>query len=53
MILGGYALSIIDANSSDKKINAMKLKRYQPKNVSTSLNYIPNQGLMASYNVRF
>lgn len=53
MILGGYALSIIDANLSAKKINTMKLKRYQPKDVSTSLNYIPNQGLMASYNVRF
>ena len=61
MVVGGYIWSIIDANLSakkinelsTKKINAAKLNRYQQKEVSTSLNYIPNQGLMASYNVRF
>jgi len=61
MVVGGYIWSIIDANLSakkinelsTKKINATKLNRYQQKEVSTSLNYIPNQGLMASYNVRF
>ena len=61
MVVGGYIWSIIDANLSakkinelsTKKINATKLNRYQQKEVSTSLSYIPNQGLMASYNVRF
>ena len=61
MVVGGYIWSIIDANLSakkinelsTKKINATKRNRYQQKEVSTSLNYIPNQGLMASYNVRF
>ncbi len=61
MVVGGYIWSIIDANLSakkinelsTKKINATKLNRYQQKEASTSLNYIPNQGLMASYNVRF
>ncbi len=61
MVLGGYILSIIDANLSAKKINdlsnqkinAMKLKNYQPKDVSTSLNYLPNQGLTAALNFGF
>ena len=61
MVLGGYILSIIDANLSAKKINdlsnqkinAMKLKNYRPKDVSTSLNYLPNQGLTAALNFGF
>ena len=53
MVLGRYILSIIDANLPTKKINAMKLKKYQPEDTSTSFNYIPHQGLIASYNLRF
>ena len=61
MVLGGYIVSIIDANLSarkinqlsNKKINSVKLKNYQPKDVSTSLNYLPNQGLTASLNFGF
>ena len=53
MVLGRYILSIINANLPTKKINAMKLKKYQPEDTSTSFNYIPHQGLIASYNLRF
>ena len=62
MVVGGYILSIINANLSAKKINQlsnqtieMKLKNYRHKDVSNSFdfNYIPNQEMMASYNVRF
>ena len=61
MVLGGDIVSIIDANLSarkinqlsNKKINSVKLKNYQPKDVSTSLNYLPNQGLTASLNFGF
>ena len=48
-----YGYSIYDANISAKKINKKRLKGYEQKNVSTSLNYIPHQGLMASYHFRF
>ena len=61
MVLGGYIVSIIDANLSarkinqlsNKKINSVKLKNYQPKDISTSLNYLPNQGLTAALNFGF
>ena len=43
-----YGFSIYDANVSAKKINQQRMDA-----VSTSLRYIPNQGLMASYNIRF
>ena len=42
----GYCM--YDANVSAKKINQQRMDA-----VSTSLRYIPNQGLMASYNIRF
>ena len=63
MVVGGYILSIVDANLSAKKINqlsnqkinALKLKDYQSEDAPTSLNlnYIPHEGLMASYHFRF
>ena len=43
-----YGFSIYDANVSAKKINQQRMDA-----VSTSLRYIPNQGLVASYNIRF
>ena len=49
----GYIWSIVDANLSVKKINATRLREYQPKDISTSLNYIRHQGLIVSYNFRF
>ena len=48
MMVGGYVYSVVDAGRSAKKINAERLKE-----ASTSLRYIPQQGLMASYNMRF
>ena len=48
-----YGYSIYDANISAKKINQKRLKEYEQKDVPTSLNYIPHQGLMASYHFRF
>ena len=63
MVVGGYILSIVDANLSAKKINqlsnqkinALKLKDYQSEDApaSLNLNYIPHEGLMASYHFRF
>ena len=63
MIIGSYIWSVIDANLSAKKINqssnqkieALKQKKYQSQDAPTSLNlnYIPHQGLMASYGLRF
>ena len=52
MIVSGYVLSVIVTNCSakkidelsNKKINATKLKKYQQKDASTSLNYIPHEG---------
>ena len=48
MFTGGYVYSVIDTGRSAKKINAERLKE-----ASTSLRYIPNQGLVASYNMKF
>jgi len=63
MIIGSYIWSVIDANLSAKKINqssnqkieALKQKKHQSQDAPTSLNlnYIPHQGLMASYGLRF
>jgi len=63
MVLGGYIWSIADANQSaqkinqlsNQKVNELKLKNYQPKDVPTSLNlnYIPSQGMTALYSYRF
>ena len=63
IIIGSYIWSVIDANLSAKKINqssnqkieALKQKKYQSQDAPTSLNlnYIPHQGLMASYGLRF
>ena len=63
IIIGSYIWSVIDANLSAKKINqssnqkieALKQKKHQSQDVPTSLNlnYIPHQGLMASYDLRF
>ena len=63
IIIGSYIWSVIDANlsakkinqSSNQKINELKLKNDQQKDVPTSLNlnYLPSQGMMASYSYRF
>ena len=63
MIIGSYIWSVIDANLSAKKINqssnqkieALKQKKHQSQDTTTSLNlnYIPREGLMASYGLRF
>ena len=63
IIIGSYIWSVIDANLSAKKINqssnqkieALKQKKHQSQDTTTSLNlnYIPHQGLMASYGLRF
>ena len=63
IIIGSYIWSVIDANLSAKKINqssnqkieALKQKKYQSQDAPTSLNlnYIPHQGLMVSYGLRF
>ena len=48
MVLGGYVLSIIDANLSAKKINQKRLK-----SGTNNLNSAPPQILIGSYNLRF
>ena len=63
IIIGSYIWSVIDANLSAKKINqssnqkieALKQKKHQSQDTTTSLNlnYIPHQGMMASYGLRF
>ena len=63
IIIGSYIWSVIDANLSAKKINqssnqkieALKQKKHQSQDTTTSLNlnYIPREGLMASYGLRF
>ena len=63
IIIGSYIWSVIDANLSAKKINqssnqkieALKQKKHQSQDAPTSLNlnYIPREGLMASYGLRF
>ena len=63
MIIGSYIWSVIDANLSAKKINqssnqkieALKQKKHQSQDtpISLNLNYIPREGLMASYGLRF
>ena len=63
VVIGSYIWSIIDANLSAKKINqssnqkieALKQKKHQSQDAPTSLNlnYIPHQGLMVSYGLRF
>ena len=47
----GYCM--YDANVSAKKINEKRLQQYEQSNTSTSLQYVPHDGLMVSYNVRF
>ena len=63
MIIGSYIWSVIDANLSAKKINrssnqkieALKQKKHQSQDapISLNLNYLPREGMMASYNYRF
>ena len=63
VVIGSYIWSIIDANLSAKKINqssnqkieALKQKKHQSQDVPTSLNlnYIPHEGMMASYSFGF
>jgi hypothetical protein len=53
--LAGYVWSLYDANVSAKKINEIRIQQYQQekKSTSTSLNYIPHEGWMASHSIRF
>ena len=63
IIIGSYIWSVIDANLSAKKINqssnqkieALKQKKHQSQDapISLNLNYLPREGMMASYNYRF
>lgn len=63
MVVGGYILSIVDANLSAKKINELshnqisstKIKNSPKQDVPTllNLNYIPHGGWMASYSFGF
>ena len=63
VVIGSYIWSVIDANLSAKKINqssnqkieALKQKKHQSQDVPTSLNlnYIPHEGMMASYSFGF
>ena len=48
MRLGNYIYAAVDAGSSAKKINA----EIQQK-ASTSLKYIPHEGILLSYNLKF
>ncbi len=52
-VLVNYGYAIYDANVSAKKINEKRLQRYEQSNASTLLQYIPHEGLMASYSYRF
>ena len=63
IIIGSYIWSVIDANLSAKKINqssnqkieALKQKKHQSQDapISLNFNYLPHEGMMASYNYRF
>ena len=63
IIIGSYIWSVIDANLSAKKINqssnqkieALKQKKHQSQDVpiSLNLNYLPREGMIASYSYRF
>ena len=49
VIIGSMVWSALDAYYSAKRINLEAEKQAS----STSLDYTPHQGMMASYNVRF
>ena len=51
--LGQMGYCVYDANVSAKKINEKRLQQYEQSNTSTSLQYVPHEGLMASYSYRF
>jgi len=51
LILGSMLLSPIDAYYSAKRINSEAKKKLL--STTTSLQYVPHQGMMASYNYRF
>ena len=51
LVLGSMLLSPIDAYYSAKKINSEAKKKLL--STTTSLQYVPHQGMMASYNYRF
>ena len=53
LVLGSMLLSPIDAYYSAKKINSEAKKKLLSTTTSLNLNYIPREGLMASYNLRF
>ena len=63
VVIGSYIWSVIDANLSAKKINqssnqkieALKQKKHQSQDVpiSLNLNYLPREGMIASYSYRF
>ena len=51
LVLGSMLLSPIDAYYSAKRINSEAKKKLL--STTTSLQYVPHQGLMASYGLRF
>ena len=53
LVLGSMLLSPIDAYYSAKKINSEAKKKLLSTTTSLNLNYIPHQGMMASYGLRF
>ena len=53
LILGSMLLSPIDAYYSAKRINSEAKKKLLSTTTSLNLNYIPHEGLMASYHFRF
>ena len=53
LVLGSMLLSPIDAYYSAKRINSEAKKKLLSTTTSLNLNYIPHQGMMASYSYRF
>ena len=53
LVLGSMLLSPIDAYYSAKRINSEAKKKLLSTTTSLNLNYIPHEGLMASYHFRF
>ena len=51
LVLGSIVLSTVDAYYSAKRINSKAKKKVL--STTTSLRYVPNQGMMASYGLRF
>ena len=53
VIIGSMVWSALDAYYSAKRINSEAKKKLLSTTTSLNLNYIPHEGLMASYHFRF